>query len=189
MSEIRAFIAIELPQGVKFFLKEVVAQLKSFGGDVRWNRPEGIHLTLKFLGNVRPEAIRAIETVLQPALTRQHPFSVGVAGLGAFPALSRPRVLWVGVTDSGARLAPLASEIEALLEPLGFPKETRGFNPHLTVGRVKSGRLPADLTAAIRQMGSLSGPGFEADSAVLFQSILEPSGARYVPLARFPFRG
>ena len=189
MSEIRAFIAIELHEGVKFFLKEVVAQLKSFGGDVRWPRPEGIHLTLKFLGNVQQESIQEVEQALEPALARYEPFAVGVRGVGTFPGLNRPRVLRVGVTDPAGKLAPLAADVEDLMEPLGFPRETRRFSPHLTLGRVKSGRLNADLTTAIRQMGSLTGPGFDADSAVLFQSILEPSGARYIPLARFPFKG
>lgn len=189
MSEIRAFIAIELPEGVKFFLKEVAAQLKSFGGDVRWTRLEGIHLTLKFLGNVQRESIQDVEKALEPALERYAPFAVGVQGVGTFPGLNRPRVLWVGVTDPSGRLAPLASNVEDLLEPLGFAKETRQFNPHLTLGRVKSGRLSPDLTNAIRQMATITGPGFEAESAVLFQSVLEPSGARYIPLSRFLFKG
>jgi len=188
MSEIRAFIAIELPEGVKFFLKEVVAELKGFGGDVRWTRPEGIHLTLKFLGNVKSESIPPMKQVLEPALALQRPFAVAVKGVGAFPGLNRPRVLWVGVTAPEGTLSPLASEIEDLVEPLGFPKEARAFNPHLTLGRVKSGRLNPDLTSAIRQMGSITGPNFEANAAVLFQSILKPSGAEYVPLAHFPFR-
>ncbi|MCA1960265.1 MAG: RNA 2',3'-cyclic phosphodiesterase [Desulfomonile sp.] len=189
MSEVRAFIAIELPEGVKFFLKEIVAELKSFGGDVRWTRPEGIHLTLKFLGNVQSETIPTIRKILEPELALQQPFSVAVRGLGAFPGLNRPRVLWVGVSAAEGTLAPLVAKVEELMEPLGFPKETREFNPHLTIGRVKSGRLNRDLTSAIRQMGFISGPGFEATSAVLFQSILKPSGAEYVPLAHFPFRG
>lgn len=188
MTEIRAFIAIEIPEGVKFFLKEIVAELKGFGKEVSWTRPEAIHLTLKFLGNVSQEMIQPIEEALKPAFSIQKPFSLTVSGMGAFPSLGKPRVIWAGLSDEARIVVPMATEVEALIEPLGFVREKRAFNPHLTLGRVKSSRLNADLLDAIRQNMTVTGPSFEADHAVLFQSILKPSGAVYVPLARFDFR-
>ncbi|MEJ2719414.1 MAG: RNA 2',3'-cyclic phosphodiesterase [Deltaproteobacteria bacterium] len=185
--DVRAFIAIALPEGVKLFLKELLAQLRSYGGTVRWTRVEGIHLTLKFLGNVGRDRLPELEQEVNLALRSQPAMLLHVSGMGAFPGLNRPRVLWVGIDDPHGRVVPMVANLENALERLGFAKEKRPYNPHLTLGRVKSGRLSPDLLTAIRQMIDLSGPSFEADHAVLFQSILKPSGAEYRALSRFNF--
>ncbi len=186
-SEMRTFIAIELPEGVKSFLREHIALLRSFGGNVKWTRPESLHLTLKFLGNIRKDVAEAITARLMPLFGREARLSLNVEGAGGFPTLSRPRVIWIGLRDASGRLGPMVAELEDLLEPLGFAKERRAFSPHLTLGRVKQGMPSPDLIGALQEMQVLSGPGFTADHAVLFQSILKPSGAQYVPLARFDF--
>lgn len=185
--EIRAFVAIPLPEGVKLFLRELVAQLKGYGGNVKWTRPESIHLTLKFLGNVERKRLPELEREIGSALRPQPAMSLSLAGMGAFPGLHRPRVIWVGMDDPQEGLRPAVADLEHALERLGFEREKRQYNPHLTVGRVKSGRLSPDLLNAIRQMIDLSGPTFDADHAVLFQSILKPSGAEYHQLYRFDF--
>ena len=185
--EIRAFIAVELPKGVKSFLKELSAKLKGFGGDVRWTRPEGIHLTLKFLGNIKSEQAPALGEAIKSVCGDCRRFPLDVAGVGAFPGLGRPRVIWTGLQDPLGRLVPLAAKLEDLVAEQGFEREKRPFRPHLTLGRVKSGRVNPELVAAIRDMSDLAGPSFVAEHLVLFQSVLKPSGAEYTPLFQGEF--
>lgn len=185
--EIRAFIAVELPDAVREFLAEISAELKRTGGDVKWVRPESIHLTLKFLGAVRNELVPEIEAVAVPVFSRQQPFVVQAKGLGAFPHLGRPRVIWAGLEDREGRLGPLAGLVESAVVPLGIPRERKSFNPHLTLGRVRSDKGRTDLVETVRQRMEVIGPSFSVDHAVLFQSILKPSGAEYRALRRFDF--
>jgi RNA 2',3'-cyclic 3'-phosphodiesterase len=186
-TEIRAFIAIELPPEVKTFLGDMTSFLKKHGGDVKWVRSEGIHLTLKFLGNVPTELIEEIERAAQPVFSAQLVIGVDIKGLGAFPTLKRPRVIWAGCRDSKDRFPPLVAQIEDVLQPLGFAKEKRDFNPHLTLGRVRSNDRIADLVAAVKEKIDVTGPSFVADHAVLFESVLSPSGAQYSEICRFDF--
>ncbi len=183
--EVRAFIAIELPGAVKSFLKSISDELKKCGGPVRWVQPEGIHLTLKFLGSIHAGLLPQIEEAARPLFNKHEPIHLQVVGLGAFPDLKRPRVVWAGLSDSAGALPPLVNRLENLLEPLGFAKEKRPFNPHLTLGRFKSNERNVDLIEAIRHKMNIPGPSFVADHVVLFQSILKPSGAEYVQLFRF----
>jgi 2'-5' RNA ligase len=187
-SKVRAFIAVELPEEVKLFLKELSEELGAFGREVRWTRPQGIHLTLKFLGNVRKDALDSICERASVAFSDMKPVRLGVHGLGAFPGLNKPRVIWAGLKDETGTAALLAEKIESLLEPLGFKREKRPFRPHLTLGRVKSRGINPDLKTAIVQKMDLSGPSFVADGAILFRSILKPSGAEYEALHRFDFQ-
>jgi len=185
--EVRAFVAIELPGEVKSFLRAIVTDLKKTAADVKWTRPEGTHLTLKFLGNISTDLVPVLETQLGPVFLAQKSVSLRVGGLGAFPSLGRPRVIWVGLHDYEGALVPLARRVEELLVPFGFDREKRAFAPHLTLGRVKSNRKIADLVEEVRQNMDVAGPSFCADHAVLFQSILRPTGAEYHPLVHFPF--
>jgi RNA 2',3'-cyclic 3'-phosphodiesterase len=186
-TEIRAFIAIELPSEVKTFLGDMTSFLKKLGGDVKWVRPDGIHLTLKFLGNIPTDLIEEIERAAKPVFSAHPVIGVGIKGLGAFPTLKRPRVIWAGCQDSKDRLPPLVAQIEDVLQPLGFAKEKRVFNPHLTLGRVRSNDRIADLVAAVKEKTDVTGPSFVADHAVLFESVLSPSGAQYSEICRFGF--
>lgn len=187
--QIRTFVAIDLPAEVKSFLQNVTGELKKTGADVKWTRPEGTHLTLKFLGNVDRELVSQIDSQLRPMFAKVRPFMLGVGSLGGFPSLKRPRVIWVGVHDADGALQPAVRQVESLLEPMGFEPEKRPFNPHLTLGRVRSNRGIRELVEEVRQRIDLTGPKFSADHATLFQSILRPSGAEYRPLAAFHFSG
>ncbi len=186
---IRAFIAIELPQNVKEFLEETASRLKKCGADVKWVRTSGIHLTLKFLGSVKTEIISTIENQLQPIFEVQRSFPMVISSLGAFPALAKPRVIWAGLNDPEKMVTPLVSRLEDILEPLGFKREKRPFTPHLTLGRVRSNRNSRDLIQAVRQDSEISGPSFMADHAVLFESVLKPTGAEYFVVHSFHFSG
>lgn len=182
---VRAFVAIDIPEQVRSFLEGISSDLKRTGADVRWVRSHGIHLTLKFLGEIPRDMISLLERDLRPVFLESGPFPIHVSGLGAFPNLRRPRVVWAGLKDPTGTLAPLAARVESALLPHGFKKEKRGFNPHLTLGRVKSARGQPDLVEEVRQRMDLCGPSFTVDSGVLFRSILKPSGAEYHPLCRF----
>jgi 2'-5' RNA ligase len=187
--KIRAFIAIELPDTVKEFLEDISSRLKKCRADVKWVRTNGMHLTLKFLGNVDVDLLPIIERDLRMIFTEQKPFSLRVLGLGAFPGLARPRVVWAGLNDPGNMTPPLASKVDEILEPLGFQREKRPFAPHLTLGRVRSNKNSGDLVEAVRQSMDISGPTFVADHAVLFESVLKPTGAEYSAIGSFHFSG
>jgi RNA 2',3'-cyclic 3'-phosphodiesterase len=185
--EIRSFIAIELPEPVKRFLDAMSADLKKCGADVKWVKSSGIHLTLKFLGNVKTELIPVIDQRVRPLFAGQRPIHIHVSGLGAFPSLGRPRVIWAGLQVPGSTLSTLVRQLEQEMELLGFSAEKRAFSPHLTLGRVRSGRGVSDLIDVLRQRMDVVGPTFEADHATLFKSVLKPSGAEYFSISRFDF--
>lgn len=187
--KIRTFIAIELPDNVKEFLEDISSRLKKCRADVKWVRTNGIHLTLKFLGYVDTDLVAIIERDLRFVFAEQKPFSLRVLGLGAFPGLARPRVIWVGLNDPERITARLASKVEEVFEPLGFQREKRPLTPHLTLGRVRSNKNCGDLIDAVRQSMDIAGPTFVADHAVLFESILKPTGAEYSVIRSFGFSG
>lgn len=189
----RLFIAIELPANVVEALAEVQEALRRQPGSqyVRWVDPASVHLTLRFLGDTREDLIPEIEGGLSAACRDTSPFELRLAGLGAFPNQRRPRVLWVGtepVEDSGG-LAELQRQIERTAVRLGFEPESRGFSPHLTLGRVKRGVG----SAAEKAVGELLSCGvvvpeasFEVTQVCLMRSALRPEGAVYTRVAASP---
>lgn len=139
MALIRAFIAVELPQEVKKELAELETQLKKNSPSVvRWVDPNNIHITLKFLGEIPQESIDELMLAMEEGAKWVKAFNLEVSGVGAFPNMDRAQVVWVGVRGDLAQISQLQKKIEANTEQLGFPRESRGFTPHLTVGRVRS---------------------------------------------------
>jgi 2'-5' RNA ligase len=148
-------------------------------------RPEGIHLTLRFLGEIDDGTTKPIGQALDDLCARIDPIRFEAAGIGAFPTLARPRVIWVGVRTSEDRLARLQAAIEAEVGRYGEEAEDRAFHPHLTLGRVHRGATAADLARLsellLRQeVGTLG--SVEADGVSLIRSELTPAGARYTRL-------
>jgi 2'-5' RNA ligase len=146
---IRTFIAVTLAASTVEEIAKVQAELKEIKADIRWVRAENMHLTLKFLGDTNRSKIGPILEVLHTTLQRQPAFSVHAQGLGGFPDLTRPRMVWAGLTED--RLIAVSHAVETALVPLDFPMEQRPFRPHLTLGRVRSQRgwsdmLPPGLT-------------------------------------------
>ena len=194
METIRTFIAIPLPTSM---LKELTALQRHLekqmpSRSVRWVRAEGIHLTLKFLGDTPvsklPEIKRALAVVARNA--PPCPFTVG--GLGCFPNLRRPRVVWVGVQEPTGRLAALQSAIEEVMTPFGYPPEERDFTPHLTLGRVRR-RLPRSTVARIGEVVGATAVGVlgevSAKHFAFIRSVLKPTGAEYTALEEFALQG
>lgn len=187
---LRLFVACELPGEAREALAAVQRLLQEQGAEgLRWVRPEGIHLTLKFLGEVPARRLEAIERVLARAVREPFRFSVRMAKLGSFGGSTGLRVVWVGLEGEVEGLARLAARVDAVLEPLGFPRERRPFAAHLTLARVKEGASPQDrrrLFDLLRSMEQPSLPALTLDVVSLMRSTLEPGGARYQYLARFP---
>lgn len=191
MEQIRTFIAIELSRE----LGDGLARLQNrLGGQVpersvRWVRPEGIHLTLKFLGDVPAPRITSVSQAVEAVCRGCEPFGFELFGLGCFPNPRRPRVLWVGVREPSGTLAHLQKAVENELAGLGFGRENRPFQPHLTLGRVQRRVSQSDLQRlgdliAGSDVGLLG--GMTATSVDVMRSDLRPSGAVYTALAHVP---
>jgi 2'-5' RNA ligase len=178
---VRAFIALDLPETIKQAAARIQGILANSGGDVRWVKASGLHLTLKFLGPVPtekiPEIIEALESVTAPA----HPFRITVKGIGAFPHIGNPRVIWLGL-ESGPELAEFHAAVEKAMTRLGFEPEGRSFQPHLTLGRVRSPRGREKLRAALEPHEEGERPACELKEIALMKSELRSGGAEYTAL-------
>jgi len=187
MNTLRTFIAIELPAEILRLMEQAQAQLKAAAPprSVRWVRVEGIHLTLKFLGQVPTSQLDAIGRAMSAAARGVAPFTVTIGGVGCFPSPKRPRVVWIGVSEPTGGLNSLQRVVESAISPLGYPPEGRGFQPHLTLGRVARDASPDDIkrlgqVITATQVGTL---GQVAVSEItLIKSDLKPTGAEYTVL-------
>ncbi len=177
---IRAFIAVSLAPVVIEEIAKMQRALQSAKGDIRWTRAEGWHLTLKFLGDITPMQVAPIVEALGRALSTQPPLHIVAQGLGAFPHLTRPRVVWAGVHGEG--LTALSEQIETALMALDFPPEERDFTPHLTLGRVRSLRGWEQVLSVVKEHEQARFGESAITEVTLYQSDLRPTGAVYRPL-------
>jgi|SRR5215475_6435791 len=179
----RTFIAIEIPSEIKSALTALQNELRRAGADVSWTKPENIHLTLNFLGEVDESRIGEVEKVCVDSAHEFQPFALGLGGAGVFPNSRQPRVLWAGLSGNIEKTAELRGRLEDRLELIGFEREGKDFQPHLTIGRVKSNRKTRELLALMdaRPLPALS---FTVSEIVLMKSELHPAGARYSRIAR-----
>jgi len=180
----RAFIALDLPEHVHLALSAAQQSFRNSCRDARWARPEGIHLTLKFLGEISDRQYKLVGESWEQIKTVE-PFSLEVKGFGFFPVSRHPRVLWAGVVAPPA-LGKLASQVEDLMERAGFPREERAFSPHLTLARFPGARPQPALEAAVAARSDESLGRFEVSEFFLFESRLSPQGAQYKKVLRFP---
>jgi 2'-5' RNA ligase len=175
---VRAFIAIDLEPRIKESLLSLVRDLRAARADIRWVSDGGMHLTLKFLGQIDESQALRVREILKDAAGRHHAFPLRLEGTGAFPGEASPRVLWVGFAAQPELLA-LQDDIETALEAEGFEREKRGFAPHLTLGRVKG---PERVAKAMSELAKHSQESFGAMTVLkvaLFESLLRPEGAEY----------
>jgi RNA 2',3'-cyclic 3'-phosphodiesterase len=156
------------------------------GLPVAWVAPENFHITLKFLGGIDEARVPPIVDALRAAAAGHRAFALEIRGLGAFPAPTRPRVLWAGVTGGGEALMALAGAVDAALAGLGFEHEARAFAAHVTLARVREPRRVPPLADAIDRAGAQRFGGPLIDHVALVRSDLSPRGARYTPLATIP---
>lgn len=187
---IRSFIAIELSAQAQQALTVLQGRLKTVSPPhaVRWNATQNIHLTLHFLGDVTDAQLEPIQAAMQAAAETVSPFTLQLGGLGCFPNTSRPRIIWVGLTEQSSALTTLHGTLgQNLSAAIGFAPEQRPFSPHLTIGRVKSGipkrhlpTLSQTLQQEQRRVGKLA--DLSVTEICLFQSELRPTGSVYTQL-------
>jgi len=180
----RAFVAIDLPESIRAVLRHKQTAFRSVSLGARWTQPEGIHLTLKFLGEISDGKVREVSERLR-TLGPFEPFAIRVAGFGFFPDGRRPRVFWVGIEES-AGLNRLAEQVDKATEAIGFAREERPFRPHLTLARFREPQAQPALQAAISGQSELELGDFEVSEFFLFESKLSPQGAAYRKVDRFP---
>lgn len=179
---LRAFIAINIPGEYLRPISVLLEELMSSNAAVRWVKPGSIHLTLKFLGNIKEEQVHEIANKVKTVVGKYTPFELRVEGCGAFPSVRNPRVIWLGVHGALETLKSLQSELEKVLIPLGFPPEKRSFRAHLTVGRVKGARGKKKLVTLLEEKTGFSLAPFMVRRVVFFKSDLKSTGAVYTPL-------
>ena len=185
--QIRSFVAIELPEEAKKGLASLRKELeRDEHRFVKWVDPGGIHLTLKFLGNIPSKRVTEITEAVRKAAKGLSPFLLEISGLGAFPSLKQVRVVWVGVGGELDKLSTLQQNIDSALAALGFAREERSFVPHLTVARVREGASTSERGRFGELVGSATFEGkyhVEVEAIKLMRSQLTPAGAIYTCLS------
>jgi len=181
-TDIRAFVALPLPNTVREKIRRAQDALGSHRFKIRWVRPGSIHLTLKFLGDVSSMDVDRIHTVLVKAVGGMGSLTLFAKGFGVFPNIRKPRVLWVGVSGDTDGLFECQRQVEEELARIGFPADSRRFKAHLTIGRSKGPIDGKRLMGAFAELEDFESPRFTVESVILYQSQLKPQGAVYTVL-------
>lgn len=187
----RSFVALELPSPVKEAAAQVLRELKRADVDVKWVKPEALHVTLKFLGEVDQDQTPAIVAAMDRACAGRPALELAALGCGAFPGLNRPQVVWLGLEGQVQEMAQLAAAVEQEMAGLGFAPENRPFKAHVTLGRLRRGKGRSSeasarpLALALAGLSAWAGPAFKADRVVLMKSTLTPHGSIYDPVHVF----
>lgn len=182
---IRTFIAVELPEEVRENLARQIGLFKNHAPLVKWSRPDNLHLTLRFLGDVKEPDLEELFDAMENAVDGIQPFALEVLGTGAFPNWRHPRVVWAGCGEGAEDAIALAEAVENACVDLGYEKEHRPFQPHLTLGRVKQPADAMGLSEAVRGLEKKEFGYVDVDAVVVFMSSLRRTGPVYSPMARF----
>lgn len=182
---LRLFIAIELTTALKNAIDARTSELRNRLGTkhVRWTPSKNLHLTLKFLGDTPPSAIDNIKEAMVTAAEGHDPFVVSIVGVGCFPNIKKPRIIWLGLSDTTGHLITLQKQVEQAVAALGFPPDERTFRPHLTIGRVKKHvddhKMLLQIGQAVKNAPIDNVGDWQCTHVALMQSDLTPSGAIY----------
>jgi 2'-5' RNA ligase len=185
--DLRCFIAIELPGELRDAIDEGTSGLRNTGSDVRWVRKENLHITIKFLGGTPEELLPAIKKRLQEVLEAHRPFEVRFSSVGVFPNPKYPRVVWIGMEDSG-ELKRLKKDVEDAMTGFGYEAEARDFTPHLTIGRVRSQRGGGDLIKGLAPLKDAIFGRITVGEISIMKSDLKKTGAEYSRLEAVTLR-
>lgn len=184
---IRSFVAAPVPSPLADSIGRFVQGVEKGTRGIRWVRPEGIHITLRFLGGVTEEVLKEVSTRLKQLEREATPIRLAVRGVGFFPNASSPRIAWVGLEGELDRLAALKGRVAEAVRGLDVaPEEGRAFRPHLTIGRIRDPHQVSGLDTVLEEAVGVDFGAFVIDHLVLFKSELTPGGARYTNLATFP---
>lgn len=186
----RVFIAVPLPEAARADVAALVGSVRDLADpaarDVRWVRLDGLHLTLRFIGQVDESELDRLATAVGVAAANLATFPVAVESAGAFPAQGRPRVIWLGVGEGAAELTSAAAAVDDALADIGLARSDRPFRAHLTVARADGIRTGADVARRLIDAADGWRTAFTADRVVLFESISGGGPARYEPLHAVP---
>lgn len=185
---IRSFLAIEFPESLKEIITGYLKDLKQVPSTIKWVSPGQSHLTLKFFGSISEELGGKISQTLLKVLIDCPRFQLSLKGIGAFPNLFRPRVIWAGLEGETEILQEVYRTIEQALVPLGIPKEDRPFHPHLTLGRNKLKEVNEPLYRLLTHWSKGGSEPFVVQEVILFKSDLKPQGPVYTKLGVFPLK-
>lgn len=188
---VRLFVACEVPEDIRETIGGVIDGLKAKSGTaVRWIRPDGVHVTLKFLGEVPTKKLPAVKLAIQEAVVGHSPFELEFSNIGTFGGREGLRLMWAGIAGDVLRLEALVRAVNAALAVVGFPPERRPFRPHLTLGRVRdeiSTRHRAEIEVAVGKTG-VPPVSWRTSQVSLMRSRVTAQGATYEVLATFPLR-
>jgi 2'-5' RNA ligase len=187
---IRTFVAVEITAAVRARAAELIQALRASPAEVKWVEPENLHLTLKFLDEVPVGEISRVCEAVAAGANRLRPFELEVHGAGAFPNAGRPRTIWLGSREGSEPMVALHREVEGALGKLGFRKEHRRFQPHLTIGRVRrGGPAVAELGNLVWRHAEFAAGRLTVQEVVVFSSQLDRAGPIYEALGRAPLGG
>ena len=182
---VRTFVAVELSPAVRAAAEQLIRGLEAAPAEVKWVEPHNLHLTLKFLGEVPSREISRVCQAAQRGAAEIEPFECELCGAGAFPNASRPRTLWLGTGAGEQEMVALHDHIEAALAKVGYRKEHRRFQPHLTIGRVRrGGPAVAELGELVKAHAEFHAGRLSVRQVVVFSSQLTPRGPIYEALGR-----
>jgi len=188
MKKLRAFLAVPISAELRNAISKQVQQLATVSPAVRWTDPDGLHITLKFFGEIEELETVEISRCVQRVTAEHAAFEVDVAGFGAFPAIDRPRTLWAGIQQGSDQLSALQADLENALSDLGYKAETRRYHPHVTIGRVRDKVGMSDLSSALERLADEPLGIAAVEDIVFYSSELRRSGAIYTPLATSPLK-
>jgi 2'-5' RNA ligase len=187
---IRSFLAFELPQDIKQIVTRVSGETRKSSLDVRWVRPEFIHLTVVFMGDIESEQIPPMGESLSAVCSHHSPFRISLKPMGCFPNSRNPRVIWLGIDGDLDRMSRFRDDLQRALSSFGIKEEDRAFRPHLTLGRFKKpGKRQMELEQLLATYRDLSSPACTLSELVLFRSDLKPGGAMYTKILSWPLSG
>lgn len=182
---IRSFLAFPVSSVLKEQLKPILNDLQATQADVKWVKLENIHLTLKFLGDVKTGDLEGISSVLRERCRSFHPISSYLCGIGAFPDMRHPQIVWAALDDPDKEIQTMVGVLEGDLEKFKIAKESRPFKPHLTLGRVRSSARLKDLWEALQQITIADKTQERLERIILYKSTLTPQGPIYEVLEEF----
>jgi RNA 2',3'-cyclic 3'-phosphodiesterase len=198
MTVVRTFVAVLIGDELRTRVSGVQEPLKKLAPDVKWVAPDNLHVTIKFLGNVREDDLPGVYRAVEEASGAVSQFDLSLSGLGAFPNARRARVVWVGIEEGREQLVKLASAVDSKLARLGFPKEEREFKSHITIGRVKEpsrkdswrdGPSLERLASGINEIDASDLGSQRVSSVAVMRSELRPGGPVYSPLKEIALIG
>lgn len=188
--EIRSFLAFELPQEIKSIVTRVSEEIRKSPLDVRWVRPEFIHLTVVFMGGVQSEKIPSMGEATGAVCANHTPFRISLKPMGCFPNSRNPRVIWLGIDGDLERMSRFRDDLQRALLSFGIKEEEKAFRPHLTLGRFKKpAKRQTELEQMLARYRDLSSPACTLGELVLFRSDLKPGGAVYIKMLSWPLSG